>query len=266
MSALEIELGPAGAQCNVRVEHGVIVPPYEPGAPADGPPIIELTEGDEALDLDDEPLGDIDVIVGEPIEHLVAERRHELTLVTRAIAEDLPAPRPPTRELPLSVATALMNLGCDMRDENVRTVSIEHLRMFARQMPMDASRDALAAMGRTAAESLGLQLAVTAGDLLHSRFGDALVRELGHDACCALSEMLMREVTMPFRQACLAANDPLADLAWRSWHDAHRVHIGLTLTGRHAEKPLVTPFIEMFRRGHFPVGFLKDRTFLVITG
>ena len=266
MSALEIELGPAGAQGNIRVEHGVIVPPYEPGVPADGPPIIELAEEDKALDLDDEPLGDIDVIVGEPIEHLVAERCHELTLVTRAIAEDLPMPKPATRELALSVATALMNLGCDMRDENVRTVSIEHLRMFARQMPMDAASVTLAAMGKIAAEALGLQVTATAGDLLHSRFGDVLARELGHDACCALSEMLMRDVTMPFRRACLAANDPLADLAWRSWHDAHRVHIGLTLTARHAEKPLVTPFIEMFRRGHFPVGFLKDHTFLVITG
>lgn len=268
MSALDIELGPAGAQEEFRIEREVIVPPYEPGARAQDEPLIELSSEDIMLDPDDEPLGDIDVIVGEPIEpqNVVRQRADEVALVLRALAEDLPVLRagPPT--LALSVATALMNIGCEVDEEHVRILRTHALREFARPMPTGVDDAISRAANQAAAAALAPHVIARTDDLLHARFEKAMGDALGDDACIDLSTQLREMVTARFRQRCAERGDLLADMAWKPMHAAFRLYIGFTLAGLRAERSLIAPFVELIKNGHFPMGFLKDRTFLVITG
>lgn len=268
MSALEIELGPAGVQEEFRITREVIVPPYEPGARAQDEPLIELSGDDIVLETDDEPFGDIEVVVGEPIEQLnvVRQRADEVALVLRAFAEDLPVPQagPPT--LALSVATALMNIGCEIGEEHVRILRAGGLREFARPMPADVGEAIVRGANHAAAVALAPHVIARADDLLHARFDKAMGDALGEDACIDLSTQLREMVTTRFRQRCAERGDFLADMAWKPMHAAFRLYIGFTLAGLRAERGLVAPFVELIKNGHFPMGFLKDRTFLVITG
>lgn len=266
MSALDIEMVTAssGELCGTGA---VIVPPYEPGAPTDGPPLIELAEED--IELDDEPLGDIDIIVGEPIEqrpHIVRQRADEVGLVLRALAEDLPVLRAGPSTLPLSVATALMNIGCEIGEEHVRILRTDALREFARPLPAGVDEAISRCTNHAAAAALAPHVIARADDLLHARFEKAMGDALGDDACIDLSTQLREMVTARFRQRCVDRGDFLADMAWKPMHAAFRLYIGFTLAGLRAERGLVAPFVELIKNGHFPIGFLKDRTFLVITG
>lgn len=268
MSALEIELGPAGAQEEFRIEREVIVPPYEPGARAQDEPLIELSGEDIILEPGDEPLDGFEIVLGEPIdtENVVRRRGDELGLVLRAFAEDLPVLRagPPT--LALSVATALMNMGCEVDEENVRILRTASLRDLVRPLPPDVAGTMAASAAHAMASSLAPHVVTSAGDMLRTRFGQAIADAIGHDGCSDLGTQLTREVTEPFRRRCQAHDDHLADLGWRPMHEAFRLYIGFTLAGMQAERGLVAPFVEFIKNGHFPLGFLKDRTFLVITG
>lgn len=267
MSALDIDMESLGSD-GIRIAQGIIVPPYEPGAPADGPPVIELGEGDVALELDDGREDGIEVVLGEPIEeeNIVRQRAGELNLVVAAFADDMPVLRhgPPT--LALSVATALKNLGCDIDEENVRIMRTDALRETARPLPAGMASMVAANAAQAMALAIAPQIAADTGDLLHARFGQAIAEAIGHDGCCDLGALLMRSVTSPFRQRCHERGDHLADLVWKPLHEAFRLYIGFTLAGAQAERGLVAPFVECIKNGHFPIGFLKDRTFLVITG
>ncbi|HTK04253.1 MAG TPA: hypothetical protein VL500_01615 [Candidatus Eisenbacteria bacterium] len=234
-------------------------------------------EGDDAvematLDLCDEDIATDDetglrIVVGHPIDlpNLVAEKRTEIDLVVSAHAAEDTTPKDAIDSLEMSVATAFLNLGKDMGPEQVRVVSGGELCRFASQLPRSIALDALAGMEAAAAQALLAELAEPTGDTLFMILGERLRSIIGHDGCRELSGIIAREITVPLMARRTWLADHFGDRLWRSYHEALCLHIGFTLAGRRADADLVAPFVQYFRNGNFPVGTLKDGTFLVIT-
>jgi len=225
--------------------------------------IMEL--GDEDVIVDDET--GIHIVVGKPVEesNIVAEKRFEIDLVVNAFAAELPVPTDAIDSLEMSVATAFLNLGRDMGPEQVRVVSSRDLMRFASQLPQPAAMSALSRMESATAEALLDEMAEPTGDALFAVMGERLLKAIGHDACSDLAEIIARAITVPLMARRTWLADHFGDRLWRSYHEALRLYIGFTLAGRRNDAETVAPFVHYFRNGNFPIGTLKDGTFLMVT-
>lgn len=216
--------------------------------------------------LTDDDMG-FRIVVGRPIDlsNIVAEKRSEIDLVVSAYAAEQIVPKDAIDSLEMSVATAFLNLGKVMGPEQVRVVSAAALCRFASQLPQPIALAALAKMEAAAAGSLLAELAEPTGDTLFGILGERLRSIIGHEGCRELSAVIAGQVIVPLMARRTWLADHFGDKLWLSYHEALCLHIGFTLAGRRADAELVEPFVQYFRFGNFPVGTLKDGTFLVIT-
>lgn len=249
----------AGTEALSRLHgNGVIVTPYERAEPQFAV-TIELEEGDEAHD-------DVPVVMGAGIEEtdLVRENAAEIALVLAAHAADQPDLKNETKCLAMNVATSLMNLGCTVGAEQVRVLSYASLSQFFGQLPSSMRGESQARVAGYVAHVLGGRMVMTMADMLHVRLGADLADAIGPAACAELDEAVARKVTMPFLQRRTSPADHFGENVWKSFHEALRLQVGFTLAGMKAQRDLVSPFLELFAQGNFPLGLLDDETFLVL--
>ena len=241
-----------------QMRQDVIVPPYGDEASPDA----------VAIDLADEDIlnSEIPIVAGELTvpPTMMMEHAEEIALVLGTYAADQPNLTAEKDGLANGVAAALVNLGCKVDAEQVRIISCAPISRFAGLMPAEAGRDLASRFGADLANVIGKHTALSMADMLNTRLGAELVEAIGHDACRDLGDAIMQTVTKPLLQRKTSVGDDLGELLWKSYHEALRFQIGFTLAGLKAERGLVSPFLELYTYGNFPIGYLEDDSFLVM--
>ncbi|MEY4745320.1 MAG: hypothetical protein RL272_1265 [Candidatus Parcubacteria bacterium] len=243
-----------------------------------------LTEGEEAAEEGDgretvtavnpaenavETPDGIDVVLGEAVDppglNVVQRHDHEIDIVLAAFRGRKPSLARPAADVAARVAAALLDIGHAMGDGQVRVISLGDLGRFAALMPADASAGIAEALHEAFAKSAVPAVAKPLAAALDEAFAAPLEEIIGPDACSELAGTIWDEVITGYLETRDGPADGFAEIAWASLHRALHFQIGFTLAEMPSHRNSAAALLGLFTGGIFPLGFLRDGSFLVLT-
>ncbi len=211
---------------------------------------------------------DFEIVLGEPItepEDVLAKNAEDIAFVLAGFQGRIPRLGPRLPDVEVRTAAALLDAGRAVGAERVRVIGLGALRSLEDALPDLVAADLRPALEAALARVAGAAVVLPLGDALNESLSAPLAEILGDETDARLAEAVWERVTFGYMKDGGGLPDAFAELAWKSLHHALRFQIGFTLAGMPSHRDTAGAFVDLFERGNFPLGYMADGSFLVLT-